>query len=121
MPQVTIYPNPISVNASDTVVLTCIGRGIPTPQVTWDTSSLKSETQIRMQAQGTKYNNRSTTEISIITIHDISPEDHTVLRCRAKNIVGYSDAQVPVSVSCKYFYNIHFHLSNILLIIIEHN
>ena len=90
-PSLLQHPVGITVNESQTAMLTCSVDGNPTPKVTW--SKLNSSLPV----------GRHVVESSgALILRDVRLGDEGVFNCRAENFLGRVNASAKLTVQCKY-------------------
>ena len=89
-PSLLQRPVGITVNESQTAILTCTADGNPSPKVTWS------------KLHGSLSVGRHVIESSgSLIVKDVKPGDEGIYRCRAENFLGQVNSSAELTVQCK--------------------
>ena len=93
-PSVLQRPVGMTVNESQTAMLTCTADGNPSPKVTW--SKMNSSLPV----------GRHVVESSgALILKDVRSEDKGVYTCKAQSLLGQVNASAKLTVQCKLYTN----------------
>ena len=100
MAVILIHPNSVAVNATSAVIFSCLGYGLPIPNITWSTengSILKNMSRISLYEELV---NRSGVLFvkSVLEICSIEPNDATSYTCTVDNGISTDNVSVVLGI-----------------------